>query len=54
MLTLPGMGPVIPSATDVKQLESNAVAGKIDLTGDQVLQIEEILDLDILKNLREK
>lgn len=54
MLTLPGMGPVIPSSTNVKQLESNAAAGKIDLTGNQILQIEEILDLDTIKNLRKK
>jgi len=54
MLTLPGMGPVIPSSTNVKQLESNAAAGKIKLTGDQILQIEQILDLDTIKNLRKK
>jgi aryl-alcohol dehydrogenase-like predicted oxidoreductase len=54
ILTLPGMGPVIPSSSNVKQLESNAVAGKINLTGEQILQIEEIVDLDTIKNLRKK
>lgn len=31
MLTLPGMGPLIPSSSDLKQLESNAAASKIVL-----------------------
>jgi len=35
MLTLPGMGPAIPAASSVKQLESNAAAGKVKLTEDQ-------------------
>ena len=32
MLTLPGMGPVIPSATTLAQLESNAAAGRAVLS----------------------
>ena len=28
MMTLPGMGPVIPAASTVAQLEQNALAGK--------------------------
>lgn len=40
MLTLPGMGPVIPAASSVEQLESNAKAGKIKLSEDQQKQIK--------------
>ena len=54
MLTLPGMGPVIPSSSNVKQLESNAAAGKIELSGEQILEVEKVLDLDTIKNLRKK
>ncbi len=43
MLTLPGMGPVIPSASSVQQLESNAAAGKITLTPEQRQQVQEAL-----------
>lgn len=43
MLTLPGMGPVIPSATSLEQLESNAVAGRVTLDKEQIGLIEEIL-----------
>lgn len=43
MLTLPGMGPVIPSASSVPQLESNAVAGKVNLTYEQTQRIRQIL-----------
>lgn len=43
MLSMPGMGPVIPSSSNVKQLESNARAGKIQLTDDQKKQIAEAL-----------
>ena len=32
MLTIPGMGPVIPSSSNVKQLESNAAAAQIKLS----------------------
>jgi 1-deoxyxylulose-5-phosphate synthase len=54
MLTLPGMGPVIPSSSNNNQLESNAEAGKINLSGEQILQIEKIIDLDVIKKLRNK
>lgn len=43
MLTLPGMGPLIPSSSNVQQLESNAAAGKIILTEKQVNDIKNIL-----------
>jgi aryl-alcohol dehydrogenase-like predicted oxidoreductase len=32
MLTLPGMGPMIPAASNIGQLEANAAAGKVELT----------------------
>jgi len=35
MLSLPGMGPIIPSSSNVNQLESNAEAGKIVLSKSQ-------------------
>ena len=44
MLTLPGMGPVIPSASTVAQLKSNAEAGKIVLEKSQVERIKEIVN----------
>ena len=44
MLTLPGMGPVIASVSSVKQLESNAAAGKIVLSGEQTLRIRQALE----------
>ncbi len=43
MLSLPGMGPVIPSSSSVKQLESNAAAAKIILSDDQNEKISEAL-----------
>jgi aryl-alcohol dehydrogenase-like predicted oxidoreductase len=43
MLTLPGMGPVIPASSTVTQLESNTRAGKIELSGDQIQQIHTAL-----------
>ncbi|WP_276346940.1 aldo/keto reductase [Daejeonella sp. JGW-45] len=43
MLSLPGMGPVIPSSSTVKQLESNAAAVKIALDAEQKRRIFEIL-----------
>jgi aryl-alcohol dehydrogenase-like predicted oxidoreductase len=46
MLTLPGMGPVIAACSDVKQLESNAAAGKIALTNEQRLQVKEVLEIN--------
>jgi aryl-alcohol dehydrogenase-like predicted oxidoreductase len=42
-LTLPGMGPVIPAASKLSQLESNAQAGKIQLNDEQCLQIKQIV-----------
>jgi len=43
MLTLPGMGPVIPSVSNVHQLEANAAVGQIKLSAKQILQIQQIL-----------
>jgi aryl-alcohol dehydrogenase-like predicted oxidoreductase len=43
MLTMPGMGPVIPSSSNIQQLESNAEAGRIELTDDQKMQIKKVL-----------
>jgi aryl-alcohol dehydrogenase-like predicted oxidoreductase len=42
-LALPGMGPVIPGASSVGQLESNAQAAYIQLTDEQRRQIEAIV-----------
>jgi len=39
MLKLPGMGPVIPSSSNLKQLESNAAAAQIQLNVDQMARI---------------
>ena len=44
MLTLPGMGPVIPSMSSVAQLESNAEGGKVDLDDEQRAQVRALLD----------
>lgn len=44
MLLLPGMGPVIAASSSVKQVESNALAGKIVLTELQNQQIRNILN----------
>ncbi|NSW89126.1 MAG: aldo/keto reductase [Firmicutes bacterium] len=44
MLTLPSMGPVIPSSSTPEQLESNAQAGKIVLSESQREQIKQILE----------
>lgn len=43
MLTLPGMGPVIPASSTVRQLESNAAAGKLLLTAEQREQVSRII-----------
>jgi aryl-alcohol dehydrogenase-like predicted oxidoreductase len=43
MLTLPGMGPVIPASSTVDQLESNAMAGKTVLTEGQLEQVRAII-----------
>jgi len=44
MLTLPGMGPVIPGTSSVRQLESNAHAGKITLSDEQQRRVKVILE----------
>jgi aryl-alcohol dehydrogenase-like predicted oxidoreductase len=38
LLALPGMGPMIPSATTVAQVESNAAAGRVRLSPEQVAE----------------
>lgn len=43
MLTLPGIGPVIPFSSTVAQLESNAEAGKIVLSDEQREEINKIV-----------
>ncbi len=42
-LTIPGMGPVIPGASTVEQLESNAKVGSIELSEDQIKRVKELL-----------
>lgn len=42
-LSLPGMGPVIPAASSVQQLESNACAGAITLSPTQRQAVAEVL-----------
>lgn len=44
MLTLPGMGSIIVSSSNVTQLESNAQAGKTVLTSQQRIAVENILN----------
>lgn len=43
MLTLSGMGPQIPASSTVEQLESNALAGKLTFTAEQLNRINEII-----------
>jgi aryl-alcohol dehydrogenase-like predicted oxidoreductase len=43
MLALPGMGPVIPSVSNIEQLESNAAAGQVVLSDEQKSQVREVL-----------
>lgn len=43
MLSLPGMGPVIPSSSNVQQLESNAAAGKVVLDAGQQKRVKELI-----------
>lgn len=43
MLTMKGMGPIIPSSSSVKQLESNAAAGKIVLSEEQISKVKSIV-----------
>jgi len=44
MMTLPGMGSVIPAASRVEQLESNAKVGTISFTDEQLLKIKSVLN----------
>ncbi len=43
MLTLPGMGPLIPSASSVRQLEANARAGTTTLSEEQKARVRAVL-----------
>ncbi|HEX2981009.1 MAG TPA: aldo/keto reductase [Anaerolineaceae bacterium] len=43
-LTIPGMGPVIPAASSVRQLESNAKAGQIELSEEQRAQVKQVVE----------
>lgn len=43
MLTMKGMGPIIPSSSNVKQLETNAIGGKLELNKEQIKLIDTIL-----------
>ena len=43
MLTITGMGPVIPSCSNIEQLKINAGAGKIILNEEQISQIYEVI-----------
>ncbi len=43
-LTLPGMGPLIPGASTLEQLESNAAAGKLVLSPEQRAHVKAALD----------
>ncbi len=43
LLTLPGMGPQIPSSSTIAQLESNAAAGRVRLSADQIAEVEAAL-----------
>lgn len=42
LLTLPGMGPQIPSSSTVEQLESNAAAARIALSDEQIAAVREV------------
>jgi aryl-alcohol dehydrogenase-like predicted oxidoreductase len=43
LLSIPGMGPVIPSSATISQLELNAAAGSMKLSEDQKSQIQQAL-----------
>jgi aryl-alcohol dehydrogenase-like predicted oxidoreductase len=43
MLTLEGMGPIIAGVSSVKQIQSNAAAGKIKLTAEQIAEVKKVL-----------
>ncbi|WP_010268616.1 aldo/keto reductase [Paenibacillus senegalensis] len=45
MLTLPGMGPIIVSSSNVEQLESNAKAGKLQLNDQQQQAVKQIISM---------
>ncbi len=44
MLTLPGMGPIIPSSSSLEQLRSNAYGGKLVLTEEQKVRVKDVLN----------
>lgn len=44
MLQIPGMGPVIPTSSNIRQLEENASVAKINLTQTQIEKIHKILN----------
>ena len=44
MLRLPGMGPVIPSASTVAQLEANARAAAVTLSAEQMIEVSRALE----------
>lgn len=43
MLTLPGMGPIIPSCSSLQQLESNARGGTVSLSSGHCDQVRDVL-----------
>ena len=43
MLSMPGMGPVIPGASSIQQLESLARGGKIEITEEQKAMVKKVL-----------
>lgn len=49
MLTLPGMGPIIPSSSTVRQIESNAAAGRITLTNEQLKQVQGVVSQESVR-----
>ena len=44
MLTLPGGGPVIPASSSVAQLEDNAQAGRVVLSGETLQRVAKIIN----------
>ena len=42
-LSLPGMGPLIPAASSIQQLESNAKVGQMQLSAEQQEAVRSIL-----------
>ena len=45
MLSIPAIGALIPSSTSLEQLESNAAAGRIKLTEEQIGKVREIASI---------